>query len=503
MKKKAAPVKSSNDQFKLDCSKIDKIAKQDFGHYIQQAIELEIATIPVYLYTYYSIKRTPDQDQLIEEILQDLPTPKNEKEAKELKAKAKELAIEIQVFANKAGALIMSVAVEEMLHMALSSNVKQALVGPPDLINKTPASYPAFLPGHEPEFPINLDQFSLAQLETFLLIESPDAFTKRKSNLKTKAKKQSFKYDTIGDFYTALMCCVKNNFSQKKQYSDRPQLAPGKGYYAQNNTDTVYYDQGHNPHFTSADDSGDLVHVVDMNSALEALHEVAEQGEGNSGGHHLDERGNVPDKVCEEINSGKYYEEDYDDKDREELSHFAKFLSIYCKLKSLKRKFQDLTNDPDFNVEKYFIYNVPKNPKQENYPDENIKDWSNLGNAATSYLFLMTQACYHNGGARQFEIFMFGIHKAMIWVLALICTSTRELTYQDKHGNTVNGAVTFEPYDFSKYEGTPKEQLIALSKKVNFYGTEHIENLPNVYLNTNVGVNKNTTPHSPTYLEAE
>ena len=139
MKKKPTPVKESAPDFKLDCSKVPVIAKKDFGDYIQQAIELEIATIPVYLYTYYSIKRTPDQEQLIAEILQDLPTPSDTEEAQKLQAQAKELAIEIQVFANKAAALIMSVAVEEMLHMSLSSNVKQALVGPPELVNKTPA----------------------------------------------------------------------------------------------------------------------------------------------------------------------------------------------------------------------------------------------------------------------------------------------------------------------------------------------------------------------------
>jgi hypothetical protein len=499
MKKKPAPARESAPNFKLDCSKVSVIAKKDFGSYIQQAIELEIATIPVYLYTYYTIKRTPNQEQLIAEILQDLPTPSDTAEAQKLQAQAKELAIEIQVFANKAAALIMSVAVEEMLHMSLSSNVKQALVGPPELVNKTPAAYPAYLPGHEPEFPINLAKFSLDQLETFLLIESPDAFKKRRNYI--KASKSPFKYDTIGEFYTALMCCVQKYFSKKDQYSDRPQLAPDKGYYGQNNTDTVYYDKDHNPHFANADDSGDLVQVVDVKSALKALHEVAEQGEGKQGGHHLDERGHVDAKVCKEINNGDFYKEDYDDKTGEELSHFAKFLSLYCKLKQLKAHFQEVTGKKNLNFEKYFIHNCPTNPSQDDYP-EDIKKWSVLGNAVTSYLFLMAEACYYNRGNRQYEIFMFGIHKAMIWVLSGICSAVVGKTYTDKEGNTRNAAVTFERYDFSKYEGTPKEQLIRLAEDAG-YSTGNIKDFPNVFLNYNIGVNKNDTPHSPTNLEVE
>jgi ethanolamine utilization protein EutQ (cupin superfamily) len=69
--------------------------------------------------------------------------------------KALEMSTEIMAFTNKAGAMIVSVAVEEMLHMSLSSNVKQALAGPPDLVDKSPSEWPAFVPGHDPHFPIN------------------------------------------------------------------------------------------------------------------------------------------------------------------------------------------------------------------------------------------------------------------------------------------------------------------------------------------------------------
>ena len=105
----------------------DEVTPENLGEAIQQAIEIEIATIPVYLYTYYSINRSPSQDLISGTLVQQLTAkgmPLNEASTKAL-----ELSAEIMVFSNKAGALIMSVAIEEMLHMALSSNLKQALAG--------------------------------------------------------------------------------------------------------------------------------------------------------------------------------------------------------------------------------------------------------------------------------------------------------------------------------------------------------------------------------------
>ena len=69
---------------------------------LQTAIEIELATIPIYLYTYYSLVRNNESGEAISDA---------------------------QLFANKAGGVIMSVAVEEMLHMSLSSNVLFAMGG--------------------------------------------------------------------------------------------------------------------------------------------------------------------------------------------------------------------------------------------------------------------------------------------------------------------------------------------------------------------------------------
>ena len=63
---------------------------------LQTAIEIELATIPIYLNTYYSLARNTTTGEGLGPLEQ---------------------------FVNKAGGVIMSVAVEEMLHMSLSSNI--------------------------------------------------------------------------------------------------------------------------------------------------------------------------------------------------------------------------------------------------------------------------------------------------------------------------------------------------------------------------------------------
>ena len=104
---------------------------------LQNAIELEHSTIPVYLYALYS-----------------LDSSKN----------------------GTIASLIWSVAFEEMLHMTLASNVLNALGGSPDI--DTPCfipTYPGPLPGGvEAVLKVHLAPYSCDQLATFLVIEEPE-----------------------------------------------------------------------------------------------------------------------------------------------------------------------------------------------------------------------------------------------------------------------------------------------------------------------------------------
>ena len=115
----------------------DAITPQSVCDSLQHAIELEHATIPIYLYALYSLD--PDLNGEIVRILE-------------------------------------SVVVEEMLHMTLAANVLNALGGSPriDRPGFIP-TYPGPLPGGvQSDLTVSLAPFSSQQLDTFLQIEEPE-----------------------------------------------------------------------------------------------------------------------------------------------------------------------------------------------------------------------------------------------------------------------------------------------------------------------------------------
>ena len=129
---------------------------------LQNAVELEHATIPVYLYALYSLDES--KNPLIAQILQ-------------------------------------SVVIEEMLHMTLASNVLSALggdsqVGNPGFVPPFPGPLPG---GVESDLTVHLAPFSMAQLQVFLQIEQPE--DPLQFPVRTEAMSDTI---TIGEFYTAI-----------------------------------------------------------------------------------------------------------------------------------------------------------------------------------------------------------------------------------------------------------------------------------------------------------
>ncbi len=407
---------------------------------LDQAIGIEIATIPVYLYTYYSINRVPDQDAISGQLAQQL-TGKGMPVEKANSA-ALDLSMQLMVFANKAGAVIMSVVMEEMLHMALSSNVHQAVAGVPQLTGKSPGpSWPVVLPGHEPEFDINLAPFSLDQLITFLKIESPDPLPDK------VVEAAPIPYKTIGQFYDMIIKCLAT--CDIEYHPERPQLVPGKHYYAQNNINTLYYNKEHKPTYVNADDSGDLIQVTDRDSAVKALNLIKEQGEGHMG------KGLNPDGT---VNCADPTAPDMDDPDHTELCHFEKFAELYCDYLNLENEFGSYELG---GVADYFVRPVPTNPTSADYAgNAALSAVSTLINGVYSYLYVMTEGCYKQEGNTQYETFMFGIHKSMIFILSSLCGDIQGLSYE-KDGKTYTGSATFENYPFGLMS-SPKSQLVAL-----------------------------------------
>jgi len=453
----------------------EDVKPANIGEVMQQAITLELATIPTYLSTYYSINRSQDQDTLYEKLKGQLSSAAGNTKL-DVDGLAQELKLDVLVYANKSAALIMSVAVEEMLHLALASNVKQAIASPPDLmaIGKV-LTFPTQLDGHEPEFVINTAKLSLDQLSTFLQIESPEPFVDAADTPETDT--DVIEYKTIGRLYDKIIQCVEDNFPGP--YSFTPQLlpqeksAPPRPYYSQNSINTVYYDRNHNPKFGSADDSGDLIGVVDADSAIAAMNEIRHQGEGNTSEEQdllTFDINNMP--VPLPVLNGKvqFKAGDYDDDEKKELSHFAKFLEVYSLGVHYQEKFKDIGGLDDFFS--YFVANQASNPKQSDYDagitpnDKEIALMSKLANALFTYILLMIETCYYKDEHTQFQVFMYGIHKSMIWLLSDIGNAMRGYSYKNTEGKTYTASLTFEHYDFSVSTESPKAQMIQLAKNL-------------------------------------
>ena len=161
---------------------------QDVIDSLQQAVELEHATIPAYLYALYSLD--PSKNAEVIDIIQ-------------------------------------SVVIEEMLHMILASNVLNALGGDSQIDN--PAfipDYPGPLPGGvASDLTVHLAPFSMAQLQVFLQIEQPeDPLEFQSANLLDEGG------ITIGQFYQAISDAIgllgDGAFSSSPRNQVGPDLMP-------------------------------------------------------------------------------------------------------------------------------------------------------------------------------------------------------------------------------------------------------------------------------------
>ncbi|MGO4771302.1 ferritin-like domain-containing protein [Flavobacterium sp. W22_SRS_FK3] len=442
------------------------VTKENIKDVMQQAIALELATIPTYLSTYYSINRAQDQDKLYSKIHTQLSQSGERSEA-EIDELTQELKLDVLVYSNKSAALIMSVVIEEMLHLALACNVKQAVCQiEPDLmgIGKV-LSFPTQLDGHIPEFQINAAKLSLKQLTTFLQIESPEPFIDPYAN---KQLQDTIDYQTIGRLYEMIIECVKDDFPGPYNY--RPQLLPPdnperpKPYYSQNSMNTVHYDRDHNPQFANGNDSGELVGVHDAHSAVEALERIVEQGEGRSKEkQHTLIWGADKMPVPMEVVNGKvtFWEGDYDDTGKE-VAHFAKFLEAYSLGGYYQEKFSKIQGLDDFFS--YFVYDTDANPSTADYiasGNQSLALCSELGNAVFAYILLMIETCYYKDESTQYDLFMYGIHKSMIWLLSGVGNQINQYSYT-KGNQAYKGALTFEPFSFEQSFLRPKAQIMNL-----------------------------------------
>jgi CDGSH-type Zn-finger protein len=219
---------------------------ESLREHLQWAIELEHATLPPYLCALYSLDRERNPEA-------------------------------VQV--------VGSVFAEEMLHLALAANILNAVGGQPRL------DAPHLLPPHPRPLPhgdrsleLSLAPFGPEALETFLRVERPAP---------PSAPAESDRYETIGQFYDAVEQGLRSlcaRLGEQDVFCGDPARQVG------------------NAHFRYG--GGRLIVVDCLASALAALEEIVEQGEGTA-------RGEVWDG-----------DEDMFHPDRDEVAHYFRFQEL-------------------------------------------------------------------------------------------------------------------------------------------------------------------------------
>jgi hypothetical protein len=184
---------------------------------LQNAIELEHSTIPPYLYALYSLKP----------------------------------GVNLEI-----AALIKSIVLEEMLHMALDCNVLNAIKGSPRIDDPCfLPKYPGHLPGAvEGQLIVPLAPFSKQLVyDVFMVIEEPE--DPLHFPVKALALAEAEKPLTIGQFYEKIIEQIK-------------QLKPGD------------FSKDASRQLTTGFGPLRTIHVHDVDSAVEAIRLIVEQGEG-------------------------------------------------------------------------------------------------------------------------------------------------------------------------------------------------------------------------------
>ena len=209
----------------------DSWTLDDLRVHLQGAVELELLVAPPYLCALYSVQ----------------PGANDEAEL-----------------------IIRSVVVEEMLHMVLAANVLNAVGGRPVLAaGRWVPRYPTMLPYHRGRFEVGLRPLGDPALDTFLGIEnpsyhvgsppqpSPGAAVPRLMTLGRNG------YPTVGAFYDAIANGLRSLVARLGEHTvfsgdSARQVGPDE-YYA---------------------GGGSVIPVHDLGTALAAITEVVEQGEG-------------------------------------------------------------------------------------------------------------------------------------------------------------------------------------------------------------------------------
>lgn len=245
--------------------RIDSI--DELHNYLHAALQLEHATIPPYLTALYSMHPFTNDD---------------------------------------ARRILRVVVVEEMLHLTLVANLLNAVGAEPDLTGAgfVPA-YPTYLPDGETDFEVGLRPFSRDAIQTFLQIERPAVAAGDELGVVGRSRPpeallpaftgeadEELHFYSIGEFYEEIERGLRRLHAEGAASGE--ELFAGDP--ARQVTPELYYSGG-----------GQVVAVVDLDTACEAIRLITEQGEGLGGGIY-DEEGELSHYYrFEELILGRYY----------------------------------------------------------------------------------------------------------------------------------------------------------------------------------------------------
>ncbi len=210
--------------------------------------------------------------------------------------------------------------------MTLAANVLNAVGGSPVLDSPTfMPRYPAYLPHSADAFLVPLARFAPATIETFMKIEKPED---------ENAPPEADRYHTIGQFYDAIedgLRTLCETLGEKEVFSGDParQVTPAMLEY---------------------NGSGQVIAVTDLTSALAAIDEIEEQGEG---------------ATPKEVWDG---DRDMFHPEREEVAHFFRYQEI-LKGRSYRRGDTPTTGPTGaaFEVDWTAVYPMRDNPRTSDY----------------------------------------------------------------------------------------------------------------------------------------
>lgn len=327
---------------------------EDLRTHVELAIQVELATIPPYLYAMYSIE---DRQ-------------------------------------SDAALLLRSIVAEEMLHVALAANLLLSLGGQPDFDHPSyMPNYPSELPHHRPPLVLELAPCSDQLLrETFMRIEQPETHG---------APAQPDEYETLGQFYHALELAMED-LSTSFDLFESPQVDSQL-------SDHSFYQ----PVAFDAEDSGGLVQIDDLDSALEAIEIIVHQGEGLS-----DER--------------------WADPAHQELTHYHKLLQIADGASPLGA-----------------VRPMGRNPVTSEFPEE-IQPVSHLFNAVYRGIYLVMGRLFRGGPDQRRGV---GV---LYLLMADILSQIAHFLAAHELPDGSNAGPTFEVFEFADSEDRLNE-VVALA----------------------------------------